>query len=354
MKKILNTVEIINYTLDELMSKNKNILTFGLGIDDPKSIFGTTKGLKKKFGNSRVFDMPASENAMTGIGIGMSLNGKIPIMVHQRLDFFLLAMDQLVNNAAKWKIMFGNQNKIPITIRLIIGRGWGQGPTHSQNLQSWFAHVPGIKVVCPSTPSSARNLLIDAVNDPDPVIFIEHRWIHNLEEKINLKLHKKQLGKCKILKNGKEITLLSSSYSTIEIIKIYETLRLNKISFDHIDLLSIKPLDIKTIYKSVRKTGKLLILDNSSHGFCSVSSEIVSQLICMDEKIFKSKPILLNLPDIASPASYNLTKKYYHSDKKIISLIEKILNKKIKTYPKIKKNINFHHDIPDPNFTGPF
>ena len=131
----------------KLMKKNKNIVCFGLGVDDLKSIFNTTKKSSKKFGKNRVFDTPASENAMTGIGIGMSLNGKIPIMVHQRLDFFLLAMDQLVNNASKWNIMFGGKNRVPITIRLIIGRGWGQGPTHSQNLQSWFAHVPGLKVV---------------------------------------------------------------------------------------------------------------------------------------------------------------------------------------------------------------
>ena len=190
---------------------------------------------------------------MTGIGIGMSLNGKIPIMVHQRLDFFLLAMDQLVNNASKWNIMFGGKNRVPITIRLIIGRGWGQGPTHSQNLQSWFAHVPGLKVVAPSFPSTMKNLLMNSILDPDPVIIIEHRWIHNIEEKLNISSHKKQLGKVNLLNKGEDITLISSSYSTIEILKIYETLKKNNVSFDHIDLLSIKPLDMMAIYRSVKK-----------------------------------------------------------------------------------------------------
>ena len=351
MIKNYKTSEVINSTLEKLMKKNKNIVCFGLGVDDPKSIFNTTKNLQKKFGKNRVFDTPASENAMTGIGIGMSLNGKIPIMVHQRLDFFLLAMDQLVNNASKWNIMFGGKNRVPITIRLIIGRGWGQGPTHSQNLQSWFAHVPGLKVVAPSFPSTMKNLLIDSILDPDPVIIIEHRWIHNIEEKLNISSHKKQLGKVNLLNKGEDITLISSSYSTIEILKIYETLKKNNVSFDHIDLLSIKPLDMKAIYRSVKKTGKLLVLDNSSHSFCSVSSEIVSQLTIINPKVFIKKPLILNLPEIPSPSSFYLTKKFYKSEEDLLKSIEKILNKKLKRY--LKKNL-LPHDVPDQNFTGPF
>ena len=351
MIKNYKTSEVINLTLEKLMKKNKNIVCFGLGVDDPKSIFNTTKNLQKKFGKNRVFDTPASENAMTGIGIGMSLNGKIPIMVHQRLDFFLLAMDQLVNNASKWNIMFGGKNRVPITIRLIIGRGWGQGPTHSQNLQSWFAHVPGLKVVAPSFPSTMKNLLIDSILDPDPVIIIEHRWIHNIEEKLNISSHKKQLGKVNLLNKGEDITLISSSYSTIEILKIYETLKKNNVSFDHIDLLSIKPLDMKAIYRSVKKTGKLLVLDNSSHSFCSVSSEIVSQLTIINPKVFIKKPLILNLPEIPSPSSFYLTKKFYKSEEDLLKSIEKILNKKLKRY--LKKNL-LPHDVPDQNFTGPF
>ena len=247
--------------------------------------------------------------------------------------------------------MFGGKNRVPITIRLIIGRGWGQGPTHSQNLQSWFAHIPGLKVVAPSFPSTMKNLLIDSILDPDPVIIIEHRWIHNIEEKLNISSHKKQLGKINLLNKGKDITLISSSYSTIEILKIYETLKKNNVSFDHIDLLSIKPLDIKAIFRSVKKTGKLLILDNSSHSFCSVSSEIVSQLTAINPKVFKKKPLILNLPEIASPSSFYLTKKFYQSEDNLLKSIEKILHKKLKRY--LKKNL-LPHDVPDQNFTGPF
>ena len=159
----------------------------------------------------------------------------------------------------------------------------GQGPTHSQNLQSWFAHIPGLKVVTPSFPSTMKNLLIDSILDPNPVIIIEHRWIIN-KKKLNINSYK-TIRKVNILND--DITIISSSYSTIEILKIYETLNKNNIRFEHIDLLSIKPLDIKSIYRSVKKIKKLLILDNSSHSFCSVSSEIVSQLAQINSKFLR-------------------------------------------------------------------
>ena len=134
--------EAVCDALRTALSLDEKVMCYGLGVTDPKGIFGTTSGLWEKFGPNRVFDVPISENALTGIGLGLGIEGFRPVMVHQRLDFFLLAMDQLVNGAAKWHYMFGGTMNVPITIRLVIGRGWGQGPTHSQNLQSWFAHIP--------------------------------------------------------------------------------------------------------------------------------------------------------------------------------------------------------------------
>jgi len=352
MKKEYSFSEILNLTTIDLMKKYKNIVVFGLGVDDPKRIFGTTKGLVEKFGSHRVFDMPASENAMTGFGIGMSLNGYLPIMIHQRMDFFLLAIDQLINNAAKWKYMFGGQAYVKIIIRLIIGRGWGQGPTHSQNFQNLFAGIPGLKVFLPSFPSTARSLLVDAISSKDPVIFIEHRWLHNIKEKINLKIKLKKTEPIAVLKKGNDITIVSFSYSTIEIKKIYKVLSFNRISFEHLDINIIKPLKIEKIYNSVKKTGRLLLLDNSSHAICSVSNDIISQLVIKDKNIFKKSPITLLLPEIPSPSSFYLTKSFYHSSSNIIKNIEILVNKKIK----FEKKIDFYkyHDIPDSNFSGPF
>ena len=348
MKKNLIFAEVVKETLKNIMYSNKKTVLFGLGVDDPKGIFGTTKGLKEIFGPKRVFDIPASENAMTGVAIGMSLNGIIPIMCHQRMDFFLLAFDQLINNAAKWKFMFGGQQKSPIIIRLIVGRGWGQGPTHSQNFQNMLANVPGLKIFIPSLPSTMRDILNSSINSSDPVLIIEHRWLHNIEEKIDLKF-KREIKAATKKVSGKQLTIISSSYSTIEIMKLYKVLKQNKISFDHIDLNVLRPLNDNIIFNSVKKTGKLLVLDNSVHKTCSFGGHLISELISKKNNIFKSEPINLTLPDIPSPSSFYLTKDFYNSEKKILKSISKLVVKKINYNHDIKI-----HDIPDPSFRGPF
>ncbi len=179
---------------DQLMAVDPNVYIMGLGVPDPKGIFGTTVGLQEKYGPNRVMDMPCSENAMTGVAIGSALVGMRPIMTHQRVDFFLLALDQLVNNACKWHFMFGGQLNVPLVIRLIIGRGWGQGPQHSQTLTSFFAHLPGLKVVAPSSPYDAKGLLISAVEDNNPVVYLEHRWLHNIYGEVPSEIYRVPLG----------------------------------------------------------------------------------------------------------------------------------------------------------------
>src|ERR1700722_14260768 len=176
----LTLSQAILQATDQLMQIDSSVYVMGLGVPDPKGIFGTTTGLEKKYGSDRVLDMPTSENGMTGIAIGSALLGLRPIMTHQRVDFFLLALDQLINNAAKWHYMFGGQMNVPLVIRLIIGRGWGQGPQHSQSLQSIFSHIPGLKVVMPSNPYDAKGLLLSAIDDENPVVYLEHRWLHGI------------------------------------------------------------------------------------------------------------------------------------------------------------------------------
>tara|TARA_Y100000590_G_scaffold469409_1_gene656838 strand:+ start:10329 stop:11375 length:1047 start_codon:yes stop_codon:yes gene_type:complete len=342
--------QAINRALTEEMKRNRNLVCFGLGVNDSLKFFGTTKGLEEKFGSERVFETPTSENAMTGIGIGMSLYKNPCVMLHQRLDFFLLAMDQLVNSAAKWHYMFGGQKGVPITIRLIVGKGWGQGPTHSQSLQSWFAHIPGLKVVMPALPSDAYSLLKASIRDPNPVIFIEHRWLHGVEEeKIKIKPIKSKITP-ELLSKGKHFTAVTYSLSTIEMLALKDSLNKKNIFFDLIDLKSIKPLDLKLVEKSLKKTKKLLILDSISHPICSVGSEILSQ-IYRNKKIKLSKPpILLTLPDIASPTSTFYTKDFYVTKLDIINKISLLIGKSINISFK-EKNL---HDVPDSKFKGPF
>jgi acetoin:2,6-dichlorophenolindophenol oxidoreductase subunit beta len=343
-----NFAELINKTFIDLMKRDKTIICYGLGIDDPKSIFGTTKDLANLFGSERVFDTPTSENCMTGVGVGLALNGFKPIMVHQRMDFFLYAFDQLVNNAAKWNFMFGKKTNMPFTIRLIVGRGWGQGPTHSQSFHNFFANIPNLKVVCPALPEDVYGLYKSSVYDKSTTIIVEHRWCHNL--KINKKLSKMKipLGKAKILKKGNDITVCTFSYSTIEVLNCYNELKKIGINIEHIDLRCIKPLDIKTIRQSVKKTGRLIVFDNLSNPICSIGDTIISKISDL-YKILKHKPVNITLPDTPNPTTHALSKNYYNDKSILLNIASKMLGKK---YRKITDNKPF--DVPGQKFMGPF
>ena len=351
MKRLITFVEAIREATDQSMSRDKNVILFGLGADDPKSIFGSTDGLKKKYSEKRVFDVPTSENAMTGVGIGAAINGKKPIMVHQRLDFFLLAMDQVVNAAAKWYFMFGNQKSVPITIRLIMGRGWGQGPTHSQNLQAWFAHIPGLKVVMPATASDAKGLLISSINDPNPVIFMEHRWLHNLKGEVSKEYKPIPIGKANIIKKGSDITIVAMSYMVIEAIHAAEFLQKNGVNCEIIDLRTVAPIDYETIYKSISKTKNVLILDSGTLDG-SISGEILSKVVDEMWEDLELKPERMAMPNFPESTSFALTKDYHVNSEKIVEKISKMLEINIDTGNSFKKD--HPHDVPGEWFTGPF
>ena len=348
MKKVYKTSEIINKTIAKSMQDSKKVLCFGLGVTDPKGVFGTTIKLEKKFGSNRVFDIPASENAITGFAIGSSLNSCIPILTHQRLDFALLSLDQIINGAAKSLYMFGGQLNVPITIRMIIGRGWGQGPTHSQNLHSIFAHIPGLKVVSASTPENTANLLYSSIFDPNPVIFLEHRWLHDTQGRFPKKLKKKFLGKCHLLKKGNDITLISHSYMLLECLEASKILKDFKINCDVLDISTISPIDYKSILKSVKKTKRCLIADTSNN-FCGLSSTI-SNFIYENISNLKCKNEILSIPYCPEPTSKALVKNFYNDR---FDVINKVL-KMFKINKKIKKKRNLNYDTPGDWFKGPF
>ena len=339
---------IINETICSAMKISKKIICFGLGVTDPKGVFGTTIGLEKKFGKNRVFDVPTSENALTGFAIGASLNNQIPILTHQRLDFALLSLDQIINGAAKWTYMFGGKFSVPITIRMIMGRGWGQGPTHSQNLHSLFAHIPGLKVVNASFPTSSANLLYSSIFDPNPVIFLEHRWLHDSVGEIPKKYMKNQLGKCKIIKQGKDITLIGFSYMAIECLEAAKILEKYNISCEVIDLQTISPLDFKTLEVSVRKTKRALITD-SSNSFCGISSTISNYLYSKINNL-KNKIEIISMPFSPEPTSHKLIEGFYNDRYDISNKVFKMFKKNIK----LSNKNSTRHDIPGDWFKGPF
>ena len=352
MTRIITFAEAIREALDQAMEADENVIVFGLGVDDPKAIFGTTAGLQQKYGCERVFDTPTAENAMTGVGIGAALNGIRSVMVHQRLDFFLLAMDQLVNGAAKWHFMFGGQVKVPITIRLIMGRGWGQGPTHSQNLQAWFAHIPGLKVVMPATAEDAKGLLLESIQDDNPVVFLEHRWLHNIKGEVSEEPKRIPLGKARKVREGADITLVAISYMVIEAIHAADFLVSQGISCEVLDLRTIAPLDWPSVFDSVTKTGRVLALDTGTTTG-SVSGEIVARIAseCWDS--LKCAPQRLAMPDYPESTSVALTADYHVRAEHVADKVGEMLGRNINTDSLVTQR-EHPHDVPGDWFSGPF
>lgn len=345
--------EILRATKDEMQLNPKSII-MGLGITDPKGVFGTTLGLAEFFGADRVIETPTSENAMTGVGVGLAISGHRTILVHQRLDFFLLAMDQLVNSAAKWHYMFGGQISVPLTIRLILGRGWGQGPTHSQNLHAWFAHIPGLKVLMPAFTEDVYPMFSAAVKDPNPVIFLEDRWLHG---QYGVSNHQKsrstfEFGKAQIIRKGKDLTIVSSGYSSVLALNASQYLSDNGIDAEVIDLRSIKPVDLNSITKSITKTGKVLVVD-SGHEFSGFASEIVKLIVTNSFGSLKSAPAVIAARDVPEPTSHGIIGDFKFG---VFDIAQKAFELMSKPTPTNCKNLlkPLLSDVPDQNFKGPF
>lgn len=349
--------QAINEALDQSLARDKKVILIGEGVPDSKGLFGTTLGLQEKHGKNRVFDMPVSESGVTGICIGAAISGFRPVMTHQRIDFSLLSFDQIVNNAAKWFYMFGGKKSVPLVIRMIIGRGWGQGAQHSQALQGLYAHIPGIKVVMPYSPYDAKGMLIGAIADSNPVIFIEHRWLHNISCPVPEKYYRNDISKAHTITKGEDITVVASSYMTLESVKAEENLRQEGVSIEVIDLRSVKPIDIDPIIKSVKKTGKLLVAD-TGYQTLGIASEIIAQVCEEAITSLKLPPVKITLPDTPTPTSWKAAEKYYPTYMDIMEKILKMIgkpNSKIQVIlKKYKPDGSIKSDVPDLSFKGPF
>lgn len=335
------------------MEQDKRVFIIGEGAPDPKGIFGTTIGLREKFGKHRVMDMPVSENAVTGIIVGAALVGMRPVMTHQRMDFMLYSMDQLVNSAAKWRSMFGQQQSVPIVIRAIVGQGWGQGAQHSQNLHVLFGHIPGLKVVAPASAYEAKGLLLASIADDNPVIFIEHRWLHNTTSDVPSEYYELPLGKAKKITEGDDITLVTHSYMVLEAIKAQKILLKKGLSVEIINLLSIKPLDVDTVLASVEKTKRLIVIDLAWKTY-GLAAEVICSIMEKGPKLL-SPPKRITLPDAYAPSSPQLSRYYYPNYRTIAREISSMFGRKSDSKD-IASDFEgiVHADVPDKSFTGPF
>jgi len=309
-----------------LLAKYPEVFVIGQGLWSPWYVGNSMTDLDKKFGTERVIDTPVSESACTGAAVGAALAGMKPIVVHPRMDFMLYAMDAIVNQAAKWSHMVGGQAAPSLTIRSIINRGGEQGAQHSQALHAWFAHVPGLRVVMPATVADARDLLIASVLCPDPVIFIDDRWLYELEDdlppvtELNLSMER---PKC--LVTGTDLTLVASGYSTQLALEATELLRTSGIFSEVIDLRVINPFHVDIVIHSVAKTGRLLVIDGG-WGPCGMASEVIASVV---EKLslitLKSPPARITLPFAPAPTAEILEKAYYPTVMQILSIAKKLM-----------------------------
>lgn len=348
--------EAISEALVQAMEIDPNVFIMGAGVDDPKGLFGTTLDAFKKFGSDRVFDIPLSENTMTGVAVGSSLSGTRPVLVHARNDFLMLTMDQIVNNAAKWSYMSGGRTSCPMTIRAIIGRGWGQAAQHSQSFHSMFAQVPGLKVVMPSNPANAKGLLMSSISDESPVIFLEHRWLYGHEGEVPINPIDIPLGKAMKLKEGADLTVVAFSLMASEAMKAAKIVSEEKVNVEVIDLQSIQPWDQEMVLESVAKTGRLLVLDQGSLSF-GVNAEIVARV---SETLWNElyAPVRrLALADVPTPCSPALEKIFYFGQDEIVFSIKELMNYD-KTSGKVSSGLNKNRKSfskeEKPIFQGPF
>ncbi len=353
MTRQLKFSQAINEALDLCMARDPAVYTIGLGVPDPKGIFGTTSGLREKYGD-RVLDMPCAENGMTGVALGSALVGMRPVMLHQRIDFALLAVEQLVNQAAKWHYMFGGKLSVPLVVRLIVGRGWGQGPQHSQSLQAWFAHVPGLRVVMPTTPNDAKGLLIASIEDNNPVLYLEHRWLHNISGPVPEGVYRIPLGKGRIMRRGKDVTVVALSYMCLEALRAADVLAEQGIEAEVIDVRSLRPFDDLLVLDSVGRTGRLVVADTGwKHvGF---AAEVVARVAEEHGGRLKAPPRRVALPDCPTPTAPSLANHYYPGAAEIVAAVrEQVHGVRPATGPGPHLAAKVWSDVPDRSFTGPF
>ncbi len=320
----LNYALAINEALHQTMAEDETVFVIGQGVKSPWYVGNTAKDLLQRFGSERVIDTPVSENAMTGAAVGAAIVGMRPIVVHPRMDFMMYAFDPIINEAANWHYMNGGKSSVPAVIWGIINRGGEQAAQHSQSLHSLFAHIPGLKVVMPSTPYDAKGLMVAAIMDDNPVLFIDDRWLHGFEGDVPKKSYEVAIGEGVIRTEGRDVTLVAVSYMSYLAEQAADQLEKENIKAEVLDIRTVKPLDRDLLLKSVEKTGKLVVADAGWKSF-GVSAEIIS-VVCEEGFGFLKSPVVrVALPDVPAPASQTLENAYYPTADSIVNAVRKVL-----------------------------
>lgn len=314
----------INEALHQTLAMDPSVFLIGQGVKSPWYVGNTARGLLERFGEHRVIDTPVSENGITGAAVGAAITGMKPVVVHPRLDFMIYALDPIINEAANWFYMNGGRANVPIVFWAIINRRGEQGAQHSQAIHAFFAHVPGLKVVMPATPYDAKGLMVAAIQDPNPVVYIDDRLLYGQLEPVPEEMYHVEIGKGRIRREGKDVTVVAVSFMVHEAMKAADELASQGVDVEVIDLRSVKPLDRELIFSSVQKTGRLVVADIGWQSF-GVSAEIAALAAEHAFQYLKSPVYRVALPDCPAPASTVLENAYYVAAKDIVKAIQKII-----------------------------
>lgn len=313
----ISYAEALNQGLRQAMELSEDVVVLGQLVDYSPGVFGSTTGLVEQFGSGRVRDFPVSESVMTAAAIGAAVVGLRPVLVHHRLDFMLYSMDAIVNWMALWRFKSNGQSSVPVVIRAIVGRGWGQGPQHSKSLHAWFAHVPGIKVAIPATASDAKGLLLESIFGQDPVIIIEHRSLFGLKDSVPEIPYRVRFGRAAVRRLGSDLTVVAAGVMVPFALRVADRLAALGVNAEVIDLRTISPLDTETICSSVGKTGRLCVIDPAWQSF-GVSAEIIARIVERSGHLLRADPVRICYPDSHTPMSSALEGLYYPDESAVI------------------------------------
>ena len=306
----LSYAQAIREAHAQLLADDPRVFVIGQGLWSPWYAGSSLENLDEEFGKERLIDSPVSENAVTGLAIGAALAGMRPIVFHPRMDFMLLAIDPIVNQAANWSYLFAGQISAPVVIRAVINRGGEQGAQHSQALQAMFMHIPGLKVVMPATPYDAKGLLMAALEDPNPVLYIDDRWLYGEIAGVPAEPYTVPIGKAAVRRSGSDITLIGISWMAAESLRAAAMLEQQGINAEVIDLRSLKPWDRETVAASVRKTGLAVVAD-SGWRTAGASAEIAAEISEMAFQELRAPVGRVTLPDVPAPTSRQEEQAYY-------------------------------------------
>jgi acetoin:2,6-dichlorophenolindophenol oxidoreductase subunit beta len=315
----------IREAFKQCLEADSRVFALGQGVWSPWYVGTTMKDLDREFGRDRIIDTPVSENATTGAAVGAALAGMRPIVIHPRMDFMLLAVDQIINQAANWYYMTGGRVNVPLTIRAIVNRGGEQAAQHSQSVHAWFMHVPGLKVVMPSTPYDAKGLLIASVRDENPVLYIDDRWLYDDVGEVPEDPYEVPIGKAIVRRAGCDATVVATSFMAREAMTAAAELEKKGIDLEVIDLRSLKPFDKHLILTSLQKTGRLLAAD-TGWLTCGVGAEIAALAAGEGYAYLKAPVVRISLPDVPAPMSKPLEAAYYPDSGDIVLAVEKLLS----------------------------